>query len=66
MALGEASPIGTAFTETVLAKCLRQLAAGDQYVEDVLESIGFKLGMLVSGPVVALEARRMISSRAYG
>jgi len=60
----EASPIGAAFVEAMLSKCLRQLATGDQHIEYVLESISLKLGMLASGPVVALKRGRMFSSRA--
>lgn len=58
MTLSEASPIGAAFVEAMLSKCLRQPATGDQHIEYVLESISLKLGVLASGPVVALEARQ--------
>jgi len=42
-------------------------AAGDHHVEDVFERLGLKVGMLASGPVVALEARQddQVSSNGW-
>ena len=58
MTLGKASPIGATFTEAVLPKFLRQLAAGDPHVKNEFESFSLKFRMLASGAVVALEARQ--------
>jgi len=53
-----ASPISAALVETVLPKRLRQGAAGNHDVKDVLESLRFEFRMLSCGAVVALEARQ--------
>jgi hypothetical protein len=58
MTLRHASPIGAALVEAMLPECLRQRAAGDHDVEDVLKGLGFEFRMLSCGPVVALEARQ--------
>jgi hypothetical protein len=52
MAFSQANPVPAALVETVFPKCLRQRVAGNQYVENVLDSLGFKLRMLSRGEIV--------------
>jgi hypothetical protein len=57
MALGKATPFFAPSPETMLAECRWEPTAGDQDVEDVLESFDVEFGVLTSVSVVALEAR---------
>jgi hypothetical protein len=57
MALGKATPFFAPPPQTVLAKCRWESIAGDQDVENMLESFDVEFGVLTSVSVVALEAR---------
>jgi hypothetical protein len=57
MALGEPTPPFATLPETVLTKRRWERLTGDQDIEDVLERLKIKFGVLTSVSVVALEAR---------
>lgn len=57
VAFSEAIPVFAALRETMLAQGRWQPLAGNQRVEDIFERFGVELGVLLSGSVIALEAR---------
>ena len=57
MALGEPTPRFATLPEAVLTKRRWERLTGDQDIEDVLERLKIKFGVLTSVSVVALEAR---------
>lgn len=58
MTLRHASPIRTALVEAMLPERVRQSAAGNHDIEDVLKSLGIEFRMLPCETIVALEARQ--------
>lgn len=56
MTLRHAGPVCAAFVEAMFPKWLRQSAAGNHEIENVLKSLGFEFRVLSCGTIVALEA----------